>query len=154
MTGIFWFGAFSVRRFFCGNSSSFYGWESQDWSAWRSGSSRETHCSLTVLKGCPLKRGRVIFTEADNDRTRGGGLKLKEESFRFSIKKKFFPVIVVEHWHSLLREVVASPLLELFKASWVVLRATCPWQGIGITRFLMSLLHKPFYNSMIAHLWG
>lgn len=42
------------------------------------------------------------------------GFKLKEGSFRLNIRKKLFPVWVVEHWSRLLSE-VAAPLLEVFK---------------------------------------
>ncbi|KFV46868.1 hypothetical protein N341_11238, partial [Tyto alba] len=44
------------------------------------------------------------------------GFKLKEGIFRLDIKKKFFTVRVVRHWHRLPREAVAAPSLEGFKA--------------------------------------
>jgi len=42
--------------------------------------------------------------------------KLKEGRFRSDIRKKFFPLRVVKHWHRLLREAVAAPSLAVFKA--------------------------------------
>ncbi|GAB0189727.1 hypothetical protein GRJ2_001438000 [Grus japonensis] len=73
--------------------------------------------SLPVPKGASKKAGEGLFTRAWSDRTRGSSVKLKEGRFRLHIRKKFFPVRVVRHWHRLPREAVAAPgSLAVFKA--------------------------------------
>ncbi|GAB0203109.1 hypothetical protein GRJ2_002776500 [Grus japonensis] len=72
--------------------------------------------AFQYLKGFYKKSGEGLFTRACNDRTRGNGFKLKEGRFRLDVRKKFFPVRVVRHWHRLPREAVDAPSLEVFKA--------------------------------------
>ncbi|KFO80774.1 hypothetical protein N303_13711, partial [Cuculus canorus] len=42
--------------------------------------------------------------------------KLERGRFRLDIRRNFFTMRVVRHWHRLPREAVAAPSLEAFKA--------------------------------------
>ncbi|KFV59336.1 hypothetical protein N341_12985, partial [Tyto alba] len=44
------------------------------------------------------------------------GFKLKRGRFRLNIRKKFFTMRMVRHWHRLPREAVDAPSLKTFKA--------------------------------------
>jgi len=71
---------------------------------------------LQCLKGSHMRAEEGVFTRTYSDRTRGNSFELKEGRFRLDIRKKFFTVRVVKHWHRLPRESVAAPSLEVFKA--------------------------------------
>ena len=56
------------------------------------------------------------FTRECSDRTRSNSFKLKENRFKLDIRKEFFTMRVVGHWHRLPREAVETPSLEVFRA--------------------------------------
>jgi len=68
-----------------------------------------TLAAFQYLKGAYRKDGGGLFTRVCSDRTRGNGCKLKEGRFRLDIRKKFFTMRVVKHWHRLPREAVDAP---------------------------------------------
>jgi len=76
----------------------------------------DLRAAFQYLKGSYRKDGEGLFTRVCSDRTRGKGCKLQEGRFRSDIRKKFFTMRMVRHWHRLPREAVAAPSLAVFKA--------------------------------------
>jgi len=71
--------------------------------------------AFQYLKGAKEKMRKIFFSRACFDRTNGNGLILKEGRFRLDVRKKFFTMRMVKHWHRLPQEVVDAPSLETFK---------------------------------------
>jgi len=67
------------------------------------------------LKGGCEEDGATLFS-VPGDKTGGNGHKLKQGGLSLNIGRYFFTVKVTEHWHRLLRKVVESPSLEIFKS--------------------------------------
>ncbi|KFQ63328.1 hypothetical protein N334_12876, partial [Pelecanus crispus] len=71
--------------------------------------------AFQYLKGAYRKDGENLFNKACCDRTRNDGFNLKKNRFRLDIRKKFFTMRLVKHWHRLPREAVEAPSLATFQ---------------------------------------
>ena len=71
--------------------------------------------AFQYLKGGFKKEGGRFFSKVCFAITRGSGFRLREGRFSLDIRKRFFAVMVVRHWHRLPREVVDAPSLETCK---------------------------------------
>jgi len=76
----------------------------------------DLRAAFQYLKEAYRKDEENLFSRACCDRTRGNGFKVRENRFRLDIRKKFFTMRVVKHWHRLPRGVVEAPSLETFQA--------------------------------------
>ena len=69
------------------------------------------------LKGAYKQEGSQLFTRGDNSRTRGNGLKLKEDRLRLDVRGKLLTERVVRCWNSCPERLwMPHPSLEVFKA--------------------------------------
>lgn len=59
---------------------------------------------------------RVERHALHGEETRDNGHRLKYRTSCLKIRKSFFTIRVIEHWNRLLRDVVQSPPLEIFKS--------------------------------------
>ena len=66
-----------------------------------------------LKRGCS-EIGICFFSNVTSDRTKAKGLKLHQSRFRLDIRKNYFSE-GTRYWNRLLREVVESPSLVMFK---------------------------------------
>jgi len=102
----------------------------------------DLRAAASAWRGCE-RAGEGLCTRVWSDRTRGNGFKLTEGRFRPYIRKKFFTMRVVKHWHRLLREAVAAPSLAVFKARLNGALTNLVW-------WKMSLAMAGGWNEMIC----
>ena len=73
------------------------------------------YCSLELPERRLWQGGDQPLLPRNSGRMRDNGFKLHKERIRWFIRKHFFSGRVVKRWHSLPREVMNSPSLEVFK---------------------------------------
>ena len=71
--------------------------------------------AFLYLKGSYRKEGDRLFSRACDDRTKRNCFELKEGRFRLDIRKRYFTVRLVRHWHRLPGNVVDALSLETLK---------------------------------------
>jgi len=71
--------------------------------------------AFPYMRGSCKREGNRLFSRVSCDRIRENDFKLKVGRFREDIRKEFFTVRAVRHWHRLPGEVVDAPSLETFK---------------------------------------
>jgi len=69
----------------------------------------------STWKGAYKKSEEGFFAKACSNRTRASGFKLKEDRFKWDLRKKFFTRWVVKHWNTLPREALEDSFLAVFK---------------------------------------
>jgi len=87
---------------------------------------------LLPVTFCDYEKGNYLRFHKGSDRTRGNSSKLKEGRFRLDIRRKFFTMRVVKHWHRLPREAVAAPSLAVFEARLDGALSTLGWWKMSL----------------------
>lgn len=101
--------------------------------------SRSQSQSSNTWKGSSREDGGTLLSWVHNDRRGSKGHKLLQGKLHPDIRKTFFTMRTIQPWNRLLREVVQSPSLELFKT----------WLGRALSN-LISRIH--YSNGFQSHL--
>ena len=88
--------------------------------------------AFQYLKGEYEKEGNRLSRRVCCERTRGNGFKLKEGRFRLDIRKKFFTVRMLRHWHRLPKEVVDAPSQQSLQVrlDWALINLIYLWVSL------------------------
>ena len=87
--------------------------------------------ALQCVEGGCAEGGEKVFARAYSDMMMSSGFKLKESRFRLGIRKKFFTVRAVRHWHSC-PDSVGAPFLEAFKARLDGALGSLSWWAVAL----------------------
>ena len=115
--------------------------------------------ALQCVEGGCAEGGEKVFARAYSDMMMSSGFKLKEGRFRLGIRKKFFTVRAVRHWHSCPDSGCPIPGGIQSQVGWgpgqpqLVGSGPAHGRGLGLGGICGPFQLKPFYI-MFLYRWG